>query len=222
MANVSLKRVQINKANTVMVAATAIAAFVVAFSLVSARALLSKRTYQSHVISKKEAAVDQLDANIQATNSLVNSYKAFISTSSNVIGGNPSGTGDKDGDNAKLILDALPSQYDFPAVTSSLEKLAKDNGYAITSIGGTDDQVAQTEGESASEPAPVPMPFTLNLTTDLDGSKKLFGLFERSIRPFKVNSLTIAANANKLDITLNAQTYYQPGKSLTIKKEVVK
>lgn len=222
MANVSLKRVQINKANTTMVIATAVAAFVVTFSIIAGRALLSKRAYQAKVIGAKEKAVDQLEANIKATNSLVASYKAFVGTPSNVLGGNPTGTGDKDGDNAKIVLDALPSQYDFPALTSSLEKLLKGNGYTINTISGADDEVAQKQTPETGSPQPVPMPFDISISTNLAGTKNLLSLLERSIRPVKVKTVNISGSNAEMDVTVSAETYYQPQKSLKIETEVVK
>ena len=125
MANTrqSAKHLQINKANSNMVIIIAVAAFVVVFSLVASRALLEKSSYQRRVIAAKQKASNQLKANVEASKSLQASYKTFVSNPNNIIGGNPSGSGDNDGDNAKITLDALPSQYDFPALTSSLEKI---------------------------------------------------------------------------------------------------
>ncbi len=171
--NTSLKRIQINKANTTMVIAIAVAAFVFTFSLVAGRSLLNKRSYQSKVIAGKEAAVKQLEANITASNTLAESYKTFVSSNENVIGGNPKGTGDRDGDNAKIILDALPSQYDFPALTSSVEKVLSTNGFKITAITGTDDEVAQQKTPESSTPKPVDMPFEVSVTTNVAGIKNL-------------------------------------------------
>lgn len=205
-----------------MVAATAIAAFLVAFSLVAGRSLLNKRAYQARVINAKEKAVTQLQANITATNTLVTSYKAFVSTPSNVIGGNPTGSGDKDGDNAKIVLDALPSQYDFPALTSSLEKMLSQNNYKINSITGTDDEVNQQKSDSSTNPKPIEIPFTVSVTSNVNGVKDLFGLLERSIRPIKVQTAEISGSNSQLTVNITAVTYYQPARSLNIQTEVVK
>src|SRR4051812_405506 len=100
----STKRVMITKANKQMVVYTAVAAFVVIFCLVAAKALTSQAAYQNRVISKKKQAVSQLKSDLNARDSLVNSYQAFVGTNQNVLGGNPNGTGDLDGDNARLVL----------------------------------------------------------------------------------------------------------------------
>lgn len=222
-ANISLKRVQISKANTTMVIAIAIAAFVFTFTLIAGKALLSKRAYQSRVISAKQKAVNQLQENIKATNSLVASYKSFVDTPSNVIGGNPKGTGDKDGDNAKITLDALPSQYDFPALTSSLEKILTGSNYKVNSISGTDDELAQKQADQNGAPQPVVIPFQISVTTDVTGAKNLLGLLERSVRPINVQQLTLTSGSTQgMQVTISAQTYYQPEKGLKIQTEVVK
>src|SRR5690348_7198228 len=119
----SVKRIQIDKSQTTMLITAAVAGFFLAFMLVGGKALISQIQYQNTVIGKKKVAVAQLRANVQASTNLVNSYKAFVSTTQNVIGGNPQGGGAKDGDNSKIVLDALPSKYDFPALATSLEKL---------------------------------------------------------------------------------------------------
>lgn len=218
----SLKRVQINKANTTMVVATAIAAFVVAFTLVAGRALLNKQAFQSHVIKEKTKAVKQLQTNVDAAKTLTGSYEAFVSTPSNVLGGNPKGTGDKDGDNAKIVLDALPSQYDFPALASSLEKILGQSNFKVGSISGTDDEVNQQGNKASASPQPVEIPFTFSVTTDLKGTKDLLSILERSIRPINVSSLTISGDNNNLTVNVSASTFYQPGKNVTIETKDIK
>lgn len=221
-ASLSNKRIQIDKANLVIVTATSIAVFVTMFSLVGVRAILSQRAYQSKVIAKKEVAKKQLDENVKAVESLVTSYKQFVSGTVNVIGGSVTGAGDRDGDNAKIVLDALPSKYDFPALTSSLEKLITDNGNKITLIQGTDDEVAQQANDSSSTPKPVEMPFEVSVEGNYANIQSLIGVFERSIRPFPIQSLSITGKDSQINLDIKALTYYQPEKNLNIAKEVVK
>jgi hypothetical protein len=120
------KRSLINKANSTIVIATALAAFVVVFALVAGHSLIGQIAYQNRVIDAKKQALRTLKSDLEARDTLVESYKAFVSDKVNVLGGQADGTGDHDGDNAKLVLDALPSKYDFPALTTSLEKMITD------------------------------------------------------------------------------------------------
>ena len=88
----STKRLQINKANARIVVTIALAAVLTTFSLVASRALLSQRSYQARVIAEKKIAADQLKKNRAAVESLKNSYTQFVSTTANIIGGDPKGT----------------------------------------------------------------------------------------------------------------------------------
>ena len=216
------KRNLITQANKRIVTATAVAAFVVVFSLFAAKSLIGQAAYQNKVISGKKKAVAQLKADLNARDDLVTSYKAFVGTQQNIIGGNPTGTGAKDGDNAKIILDALPSKYDFPALTTSLEKIINDQGLQITSISGTDDEIAQSANQSSSSPQPVAMPFQIQVNGSYAAVQNLISVLDRSIRPFKIKSVELTGNDSSMVASISGQTYYQPEKNLNIKTEVVK
>src|SRR3954469_20740440 len=87
----SVKRLQIDKSKSVMLITAAIAAFVLSFAMVGGKTLIGLISYQNRVISAKKTAVNQLKNNVQSTTNLTNAYKAFVSTSQNVLGGNPLG-----------------------------------------------------------------------------------------------------------------------------------
>jgi hypothetical protein len=220
-AHISTKRILIDKSQTTMVVATGIAAFILVFSLVASKSLVGQMTYQNRVISAKKAAVSQLKDNISATTTLVNSYKAFVNTSQNVLGGNPAGTGAQDGDNAKVVLDALPSKYDFPALATSLEKLITSQNLQIQSITGTDDEVAQSANSGSATPQAVTMPFQLAVTGSYKGIQNLIKEFNSSIRPFQIQTIQLAGSQDNMTLTLTAQTFYQPEKDFNVTKKVI-
>lgn len=218
----SAKRLQINNANTVMIVALAVSSFVVVFSLVASKALLNQRAYQSRVITKKEAARDQLRKNVAATGPLIAAYKVFVGTSANILGGNPTGVGDKDGDNAKITLDALPSKYDFPALATSLDKLLSQNGLTVGGFSGIDEEISQSGQESSSTPVPVIMAFQASVSGNYGNIQNLISVFERSIRPISIDSINFSGSDKELQVSIAGKTYYQPEKDLTIRTEVVK
>jgi hypothetical protein len=218
----STKRIMISKANSRIVIITATAAFVVMFSLVASKALLSQASYQNRVIAKKKVAVKQLKDDLNARDSLVNSYQAFVGTSQNVLGGNPSGTGDQDGDNARLVLDSLPSKYDFPALATTLEKVITSQNLQILGITGTDDEVTQQANQSSSKPQPIAVPFQVQVSGSYSSIQNLIGIFEHSIRPFQVQTMDLSGDESKMVVSITAQTFYQPEKNLSITTEVVK
>ncbi len=218
--HISQKRTQIDKANTTTVVVVAVSAFIVIFSLVASHALWTKMSYQNKIIGDKEKARDQLIANINTVGNLVVSYKAFVETSDNVLGGSPSGKSDKDGNNAKVVLDALPSKYDFPGLTTSIEKILKNNNSSINSISGIDDELSQSEKSDSNKP--VAMSFKLSASGTYDSTQKLLSLLQRSIRPIHVRQLGLASTEKGIEATVTADSYYQPEKTLTIQKKVVK
>lgn len=242
--HVSTKRLQIDKANSTIVAVVGIAAFLVAFSLVAARSLISRQSYQNKVISAQEKARDQLQANIDAVDDLKVKYSEFVNRQENIIKGNSTGNGERDGDNARIILDALPSKYDFPALASSLEKILADRNYTITTISGVDDEAGQNGGAQGAEgegvdPAAaaagsaaqtqqsasgsaVEMPFEIGAEGNYKGMIELLNVFRNSIRPLYVQVLTFkAGDGDTIQVDIQGKSYYQPERALNITEEVV-
>lgn len=216
----SFKRMQISKANTVMVTAVAVATFVFIFSMFVAKGLLSQRSYQSKVISKKELAKEQLKENVEAKNKLEASYKVFVSKPENVIFGIPDGSGQNDGDNGRIILDALPSKYDFPALATSVEKLLSDQQLKINSINGKDDELGQQNAGGGSS-QPVKLPISVSVAGTYSAIQGLMAKLERSIRPVSVLKITLSGSDQAMKLELTAKTYYQPEKKINIKLEDV-
>ncbi|HEY1835614.1 MAG TPA: type 4a pilus biogenesis protein PilO [Candidatus Saccharimonadales bacterium] len=217
----STKRVLIDKTNSKIVVYTAIAAFMVVFTLVASKTLVSQAMYQNRVISAKKMAVSRLKTDIQQTSSLTTAYEAFVGTPQNVLGGNPTGTDAQDGNNAKIVLDALPSQYDFPAMASSLEKLLTGQKVQIQSITGTDDEVAQSADQSSSNPSPVAMPFQISVTGNYKAIQNVVAAFNASIRPFQIQTMQLSGNESNMTLTMSAQTFYQPQKTFNVSTKVV-
>lgn len=215
------KKLQIDKANSRVIMILVGAAFITTFSLVSARALLNQRNYQSRVIKEKEIAAKTLKENLTAANTIANSYKAFVSNPTNVIGGNATGSGDNDGDNAKIILDSLPSRYDFPALAASLEKILLDKKFKISGITGSDDELAQVNSNSPT-PVPIDMPFEVSVSGQYETMNVLFDVMERSIRPFQISTINLSSSSKDVNLKLTAKTFYQPAKNLNINTKVVK
>lgn len=218
---ISTKRIQIDKARANLVIFVAVAAFVTVFSLVSARALWVKRGFERRVVAEKENTLKTLKANNSAATELVTAYQAFNNTPDNLLGGNASGTGDKDGDNAKLVLDALPGQYDFPGLASSIEKMIEgDKIGSLESISGTDDEVAQSQSTSTQ---PVEMPFQISVKTSATGFNTVLDRFSQSIRPMVLTKVGITvAGTNEINLDITGKSYYLPKKTLNITMKEVR
>lgn len=224
MANeISTKRLAISKANAQMVIIVAVASFVTVFCLMASKTVLSSNIYLARVTSAKQKAHSQLTQNINSYNTLVTSYDQFVNQQTNIIGGSKTGAGDNDGDNSKIVLDALPYKYDFPALTSSLEKIINDRGLHLSTITGTDDQVNQQTNSSSPNPTAVPMPFTLGIDhVNYTDAQQLLTKLQQSIRPIAIDSINLSGSNAQMTVTLNAHTSYQPAKTVNISKKVVK
>lgn len=218
------KRMAIDKANFNMVITLGVAAFVTIFCLVAAKSVWSLITYQASVINTQTSSINQFKSDINVYGSLVNNYNNFVSPTTNIIGGSSTGSGNNSGNNAAIILDALPDKYDFPALATSVQKILSSGGYNIQSIGGTDEELTQAQNSSTgnSNPNPVAMPFTFsvnNLTYSQVGS--LLMLLQNSIRPIVIDSLTINGGGNTMILTVTAHTYYLQAKTVDISQKEV-
>lgn len=216
MSKTSSKKVQIDKNQATIFAVVAVAAIVTVMSLMVAKGLWSQSRYLSKVIDKKEKALTQLETNKEAVSKLTSSYNTFDGQFPNVLGGSKTGVSDRDGSNGTIVLDALPNKYDFPALTSSIEKIL--TGYQIESIAGTDDSVAQTSNAS---PNVVEMPFSFEATSNYVGLKDLISRFDKSIRPFSIVKLELTGTESSVKANFSAKTYYQPSTSLKVTEETV-
>lgn len=218
----SIKRNLISKANTTIVAVTAGACFIVVFSAVASVTLVNQFKYQNKVISAKRQARDIVKKDLEATKTLTASYQAFTTTSQNVLGGDPNGQGEKDGNNAKIVLDALPAKYDFPALATSLEKILSNQSVTIRGINGTDDALNTANTSLSASPQATAMPFKVSVSGDYEAMHNVVKALEHSIRPIDVQQLSLTGNQNELTLEITAQTYYQPGKDLKISTKVIK
>jgi hypothetical protein len=218
----SIKSVAIDKAQTQMVTVVAIAAVLTVFALMFAKTLISEQSFQSRLIHADETANSQLTTDTKAANQLTNYYNYFESHTTNILGGSSTGNGPQDGSNATIILDALPSQYDFPALASSVTKIFNYLNLPNNSVTGNDEEATQGSVKASNKPQPIAMPFSFSVEgTSFTSVQDLIKTLEESIRPIQIQSMTITGSQNAMSITAQAQTYYQPGKIMGITKETI-
>ena len=124
--------------------------------------------------------------------------------------------------NSKIVLDALPSEYDFPALATSLEKILTEGGYNIESIAGTDNELSLNSGSGSQSPVPVEIPFSISVSGTYDKIKNLPVDLERSIRPIYISSMQVSGSASNAKLIIDAKTFYQPGKTLELRYKEIK
>lgn len=218
----SVKHLQIGKDQSTILAVVAVAVVITIFSLFAAKSLITKGLYQRRVLSAQHKVVALLKTNISAANTLFTQYSnAFAGQDPNMLDGSLSGTGNLDGDNPRLTLDALPSTYDAPALASSLEKVITGRSLTITSVTVTDDPKTYPDQPQA-QPQSKPITFKFGVSGSYQQAQQLLQDFERSIRPFDLNTLQIKGTDQSMQLTVGMTTYYQPANSLNLQatKEV--
>ncbi len=217
---ISLRHIQIDKSNTIIVVATAAAAACLVFSLVATQTLWKQSRYNAKVISKMETTRDTLKQNIDSLDQLGTSYETFVGETTNIIGGVSGGSGDRDGDNAKITLDALPSVYDFPGTISGFNKLLINRGFSNPEITGSDQEVTEAIN---TNPDIVEVPLQFAASGNSLAIQELVTLLDNSIRPVRVDSMSFSGESNGggLSVDIEARTYYQPKKNFQVKSEKV-
>jgi hypothetical protein len=219
------KNLQIDKENSRALLWVAVATVIVVFCAFSVRALLAQGAYQRRVVNAKNDTVKQLQDNITAAESLAQQYSVFESQNPNVIGGKsdvPDNATPPDGKNSRIVLDALPTQYDFPALISSLSKLLGMHGIASPSVGGTDQGSAALSQPSANPQPQIIDQIPISGTANYGGIQNLIRDLERSIRPYDITSLSISGNEGEMTVSLVTSTYYQSASAVVLEKKEVK
>lgn len=218
---VSVKHLQIDKSQSTMLLVTAVTTAIVIFGLFATKAMVTKGLYQRRALSAEKAAAAQLKSNYDSAQTLFTQYKIFADQNPNVLDGSSAGSTNANVDNAQIVLDALPSSYDEPALATSIEKVLTGQAITINSLTITDDPITNSD---QPQPSPVakPVMFSFEGTGTFASDTKLLQDFERSIRPFDLNTLDITGTDAKLKLTVGMSTYFQPAKSLDLKatKEV--
>lgn len=233
---ISTKRVKIDKANTTIVLVTSISSFILVFCIFASKAMIGQYAYQARVISAQENTVNTLISNQNNATQLINSYNTFNSQSVNIIGGSEYGTSsNQDGSNGKIILDALPNKYDFPALVTAVQNLLSTNGVTITSIGGSDTSSTPTPAAApttATAPAssatttavgaPIAIPFTFSISGTYANDNVVLSRLQNSIRPIQVTTIQITGSDSQATIEVNAESYYMPTSGLVVSTENIK
>ena len=203
----STKRQAIESAKQTVLIAVVIASIIVSVGLVTTNFLYDLGRYNARVISEKEAALDTIEANIDSVDDLVTSFQAFEAGPDLL-----SNQGDKQ--NSSVVLDALPSKYDFPALATAMESLVRENGLRLESFGGQDNTTAAIQ--SAAQPTPQEIPFTLVVVGSYEDVQGFMVKLQNTIQPMTVDQIKLSGSDNDIRAELSLRTFYQPSVSLDV------
>jgi hypothetical protein len=241
---ISSKQLKIDKANSTIIIVLSVCSFLIVFSILGTKALLSQYAYQGRVTTAQGMTLKTLQANRVAAERLIQSYNTFNSQTTNIIGGNATATtSNQDGTNTKIILDALPYTYDFPALATAVQNLITVPGVTINGITGTDTgtgtsnstvatvptassgtaATAQSTGTPAAQPvSAIAIPFTFTVAGSYANMSVVLTNLERSIRPINVESIDLSGSDGTMTMVVTANTYYFPSRGLNTSTETIK
>lgn len=195
------KRQQLEKANSTVFVAVAIAAVIVMFSLISTRFMWTKKSYNDRVITAKTKARNDIEQNVTNLDKLADQFPALDSSSTL---------------NANTILHALPPVYDYASLATSLNAIAITSGVTFNGSSGQDTSADAVASAPVSQP--VEIPITLQVTGTYDAIKTFVTNLEKSIRPIQVGSVVFSGSSDSLEAQIQATTYYQPSRSFDVTK----
>ncbi len=209
----SIKQSQIKNASAKTFISVAVASVIVSISVVLLNILWNTSKYNARTQDLQTTARNTLKDNIEVVKELEKSFTT-LELSSKLI---PDQSIKKS--NSELVLDALPSKYDFPALVSSINNLAQRSAVKLTSFQGVD--LGSSAEQSSTKPVPIDIPFNIEVEGKYDSIAKFLKGMESSIRPMKVMVLNLSGTDSRIHASLTVETYYQPAFDLSIEKRVV-
>lgn len=216
------KRQQIEVAGRMMFIWVAIAAIAVSFCLATGQYLFTKWDYNNKILSKKYTAAQTLANNVTNAQKLKTEVDDLIANQDLAsVKTNP------DDPNIKSVLDALPTTFDPAALATSLQQvILSRSGVSIESISVPPDVDASaapsTNTAGAAATGPQEIKFSFVVTGTYDKIKALVVDLERTIRPIKINDMTLNGSDSNLRASFDASTFYQPSQTVTLGSETVK
>lgn len=215
------KRQQIANANRSMFLWVAAASVIVAFAIVVGQFLLQQMLFNEKVLNEKRVTDNTLSENLQAAASLKQEVNTLLAND-NLAQSRAKPTDS----NLQVILDALPAAPDslnlgtslqtvlLSGRVQSIEALTVDNPAATADSAVQDASVQPTD-----QPQEIHFRFTVG--GNYENIKNALKALDRSIRPISVTTLNIEGNDNNLTATVEAKTYYQLAKDITLKNKTV-
>ena len=232
---ISVKQLKTDKANTTIIIILSICSFIFVFSVIASKTLISQYSYQSRVTKAQQNTLSILNTDKSSAQQLITSFNTFNALNPNIIGGSSSLIQtNQDGTNSKIILDALPSSYDFPATITSFENLLNVPNLSVSNLSGSDTAAtaaapaaASPSTSTATVPVTAPtgtvaVPITFTVTGSYSTNISALQNLENSIRPVGIDGIDFTGSDSASNMVVTAHTYYLPSTGFTTSEETIK
>jgi hypothetical protein len=204
----------------------AVASALVSFALVTSVFLGQKLIFNEKVLAEKNKTVSTLNQNNKVVSDLETQVQVLdTNTDLASIKAN-------DSDQAiQVILDALPSDANSPALGASLQNklLAGIDGLTLDSLQVDPVQGIETLSDTGVQDATVAdgstnnvITFNFSVSGNQDQLKQVLINLERSIRTINVINLQIENQGASQVMTVQGEAYYEPAMNVALYSKVVK
>lgn len=236
------KRQQITNTRKQVFTWVALAAALVVICLVVGWNLMQRINYQNKVNRDVGKTAQTMHDNVEAADKLIKNVNALKANAALSL---PNLKAD-DSTVFQVVIDALPTEDDSVALSSSLQnKILSKSGVTIEQINvdttesdSSSDSSSSSSGSSSSSsssssrsgvskaddvqfPVAKPITFRVSLVGSFDSVKSALQDIESTIRPITITKLTIDGSDDKLNATIEAQTYYSSKVNFKLgKKEI--
>ena len=221
------KRQQISNANRTMFAWVAAVSAVVGIAIVGSILLYQKAAFNERVLSVKDKTVSTLRENNKVVPDLEDKIRQMNTNQAlkDSMGANQTQP-------IRVVLDALPSEANSPALGSSLQtKFLNDPALRIESLSvdpvvGVESQTSSNvQDASSSSTSANEITFRFAVSVDINNAnalKELLQRLERSIRAIDITSLKVEAQSNRLLLSVEGRAFYEPAKTVQLQEKAVK
>lgn len=122
---------------------------------------------------------------------------------------------------ATVALQGLPTYPAFPELANVEERIAGASGVALQTLAPTT-AATVTTGSGSSVGGAQPLSFAVSLSGSYNNIAQFIKNTELSLRPMRVDDMTLTGSGGALTATMDFTTYYQAKANISDKTEAVK
>lgn len=207
MANKTPKLHKSLSNNTLVVTMMLIAVVMLVVGFIVSRAIFKTISFNNRVISEKRQVESKLKTNVKNLGTIMGNYEVFEET----------------GAGSDVVLKALPTEVDIPALLTRLEFMFNSSGVSFGgfSIEGAENVLAGGETELSSE-TPLEATVTISISGPYANIKQALSNIENEIAPYKVKTLGISGNDREASAQITFVMNFLGAKSVDIEKVELK
>lgn len=200
--------------NNLYVVLVLVTLLVVGGSAIVTKFLIGSVSINTKVVSAKNAANKQLQADLQAAPQLIDAYKAL-------------------GSQQQVLADALPETADVPDLIVTLNNMANNSGITLESVapneagdtsasGAAPASGSGSGGASVSVPTPTPYAFSITFQGSYPSLTRMLNEIETSARPMVIQGVELTGTGSDLTGTIDLETFYQAAGQLPFGEETIR